>query len=551
MDARCVEHDCCAVERRECQSGERYPVHPLEQDDARHIIMPCTSAMNEHCSNPAPVAATTPSPLGARPGLGDPAAGCNGYDGTESRGSDHSSSRIMETDESDGWASAGDRQLDSAFSTPSPGLSDGSLESDLFSMSDVSDNTPSVDQSNPMLPALRDAFVNRLLARYQAHLRSATSGSRAAGSTSITMSLPSTSSGTSGQSHRSNRRQRPSDEADDDDSPSGPPPPKRPKHIPASNPPQKRLLACPFWKANPSLHRCCASKTLTRIRDVKQHLTRYHKPDHYCNRCKSIFQGKPALTEHVSNPAGLFCVPSPHLNGITPDQQTQLSRKSNKALSEEAQWFVIWSVVFPDLPRPVSAYIDERLSQELGRIREYCSAHGATILQEAAREVMARGEWPGFQGLPDEEREDVLTWCAREGTEAVFSRFAETVGGSEGGVIGQCSGVVLAQHATPTTPSKARPDGVDGVGGELFFAGFEVNTTMEENGGGEGSEAPLRGGEGCLEERGGEGHDAAGELLSSSLDDRSSSPDFGWVNELFGWNPEEGDTDGLVFVEGS
>lgn len=90
-------------------------------------------------------------------------------------------------------------------------------------------------------------------------------------------------------------------------------------------------LACPFWKKDPrqawSRSRACC-KGHSRIRDVKQHLKRRHK-----------------------DLAKIQCL--------------ELGQYSKRNAGEMEQWFAIWDIVFPNLPRPPSPYVSDDLQAEL------------------------------------------------------------------------------------------------------------------------------------------------------------------------------------------
>ncbi|KAK3900753.1 hypothetical protein C8A05DRAFT_16974, partial [Staphylotrichum tortipilum] len=223
----------------------------------------------------------------------------------------------------------------------------------------------------------------------------------------------------------------------------------------------KRIPVHPSWKAHPDRHRWCFTKILSRVRDVKQHLTRVHKPPLYFTRCSAMFPGAGALQQYVSHPNGLFCTSSMDLNRISDLQQRQISRKSNRNLSKEDQWFALWDIVFARRPWPASAYRPIGISEELASAREYCAAHGWAVLEEAARKVVAAERWPGFAALSAEERQSVLRRCVGKGYERVFcgwfSAVAEAArqnGNGSGGGGGGADGEGLA-----TPPLSSLPDG--------------------------------------------------------------------------------------------
>lgn len=88
-------------------------------------------------------------------------------------------------------------------------------------------------------------------------------------------------------------------------------------------------FACPYVLHNPKKYRSCRTKTLRRIRDVKQHIRREHK--------------QPEDPE-----------------GVTAEQGSSLGRKPGSGTYKdlEAQWYLIWDIVFPHRvqERPSSPY---------------------------------------------------------------------------------------------------------------------------------------------------------------------------------------------------
>ena len=159
---------------------------------------------------------------------------------------------------------------------------------------------------------------------------------------------------------------------------------------------------------------------LSRVRDVKQHLSRKHSPKLYCDRCKTIFPDEQSCEEHVAQEDGRSCTPYSQLDGILHQQQSQLSRKSNPKLSEEEQWFAIWDILFPDRPRPTSAYRDADISEELCSFREYCRSHGTALLDNEVQNMINTGTWSGPAIVSDEERRGLLRWALDGGLDLVL-----------------------------------------------------------------------------------------------------------------------------------
>ena len=258
---------------------------------------------------------------------------------------------------------------------------------------------------------------------------------------SISSSSASAFANPSGSSGPGKKRSRQEAGGDDDESPPEPPVPKRGRLAGSS-----KLLACPFWKAYPHRHRCCFTKILSRIRDVKQHLRRYHYSPFSCNRCSAGFPDEQTLRNHDSDPNGLFCTPSPQLDRISSHQHVQMACKSDPKPSEARQWFALWDIVFPGRRRPPSAYRDADITEELCSFREYCATYGQDILDDATQAVVATGQWQGFGMLSGEERQGILGWIVRDGFELAFRHWI-----SARAAVARLSrsGEMTAQSATP------------------------------------------------------------------------------------------------------
>jgi hypothetical protein len=134
------------------------------------------------------------------------------------------------------------------------------------------------------------------------------------------------------------------------------------------------VLACPFWKREPQAHGKCFPRGFNRISDVKSHLRRKHKQaaSDYCQRCWVAFENKAYKASHLSDESGQRCKYDPAARplGIDNAIDAALNKKSNPKYSTAEQWFVIWEIVFPDKPRPLSLYIDEGLSEDATQLIE-------------------------------------------------------------------------------------------------------------------------------------------------------------------------------------
>lgn len=260
---------------------------------------------------------------------------------------------------------------------------DVSFESDLFSESGSSNIEP-LDSNDHHFSVLNSVLHSLLLGFREAtevrtragQSKTSETGSGAPKTTSesVCVTLPRI---------ECRKRQRQQKENGDSENEDMSPPSKRITQLEGRK--RQQQLACPYWKRNSSKHRGCFSKTLRRIRDVKQHLSRKHTPEFYCECCFAIFTDGDEHQIHITHVTGEVCTrgPSAVLDGVSHQQHRQLSRKSDSKLSEQEQWFSVWDTLFPGSQRPTSAYLDSELSAEISGFREYCFQYGPSKLGQA------------------------------------------------------------------------------------------------------------------------------------------------------------------------
>jgi hypothetical protein len=121
----------------------------------------------------------------------------------------------------------------------------------------------------------------------------------------------------------------------------------------------RQLMACPFYKRNWRQFSFCCIDTLTKAKDVKEHIFTRHRQPIYCPRCYRKFNNETTRDEHIRT---VSCPRQPQRSMfyMTDQQQNQLQRISQK-LGEEDQWFKIWAILFPDRSPPDSPYVDQQV----------------------------------------------------------------------------------------------------------------------------------------------------------------------------------------------
>ncbi|TGJ79454.1 hypothetical protein E0Z10_g9301 [Xylaria hypoxylon] len=145
------------------------------------------------------------------------------------------------------------------------------------------------------------------------------------------------------------------------------------------------LLACPFAKWIPLSYHSCYKYIMKDIRRVKQHLRRNHKSLLHCPICWQTFKDEDIFYPHIQSRS---CLPQPKVEseGVTSTQQEHLERKVDRRLSKSDQWYSIFSILFPNSPRPSSAYLESNLSAELLCFQKFMATDGIKIVEQTARE---------------------------------------------------------------------------------------------------------------------------------------------------------------------
>jgi hypothetical protein len=162
---------------------------------------------------------------------------------------------------------------------------------------------------------------------------------------------------------RKRERQEDDDDIEGDDSPS-----KRTKLIDEEG--GTKSFACPYSKHNRTRYsemntdmqeqnyRRCASKYLTDISRLKQHLYRIHKrPDSYCGRCFGTFTSQTNLEEHSRAHPPCPVVVCPFPEKMTHDQKIIIKRRRD-AKDQVAVWFFVYETLFPGSTKPESPYVE-------------------------------------------------------------------------------------------------------------------------------------------------------------------------------------------------
>ncbi|PSR85794.1 hypothetical protein BD289DRAFT_453098 [Coniella lustricola] len=128
-------------------------------------------------------------------------------------------------------------------------------------------------------------------------------------------------------------------------------------------PPGEIRLACHFQKRNPERYPACGIRKngFRTVAEIKQHFWRNHQQNpNYCPRCKASFDTAQLKDDHVRQ---AFVTPCPESaanipEGLSHELCTVLKRRVDKECDLFEQWFSIWDIIFPEIPRPDNPMFD-------------------------------------------------------------------------------------------------------------------------------------------------------------------------------------------------
>lgn len=208
---------------------------------------------------------------------------------------------------------------------------------------------------------------------------------------------------------------------------------------------QKLTFACPYAKKDPMVYKDCYRYTLSRIRDVKQHLARCHRNPIYCSRCMGTFRTELERDGHNREAS---CPLRPiRFDGITESQRQQLSKKSASNTSEEAQWFAIFDILFPGYnPRPESPYVNRELLQDITLYQDFSTSYGPRILSQ----ILTQGGAVTWN-LPNEER-DLAAFQQTVLEEGLHEIFNQWVARSSSGSREDPHASLISRNSSNLTP---------------------------------------------------------------------------------------------------
>ncbi|KAK2697335.1 hypothetical protein QWA68_003577 [Fusarium oxysporum] len=136
-------------------------------------------------------------------------------------------------------------------------------------------------------------------------------------------------------------------------------------------------LACPFYVFDPEkCEQCLLKGDIRSIEDLVDHLFQCHSRLSYCPNCYETFGNLICRDNHVLRVKCQRRTPGP-LFGLSERQKMLLMEiDTTQGINQEAVWFQIWSIVFPDAPEPRSSYLDRGTGLYISMMRDFWNSNG-------------------------------------------------------------------------------------------------------------------------------------------------------------------------------
>ncbi len=106
-----------------------------------------------------------------------------------------------------------------------------------------------------------------------------------------------------------------------------------------------------------------------------------------------------------------------NIEGVTGAQRESLGRRVDRTLDEAAQWFSVWDILFPNVPRPLSPYLPPQFGGEvLDIVQDYWERHKDALVAEVAQSA----------GTGSDETRRLVTELSSRAIANLFSSFRTT-----------------------------------------------------------------------------------------------------------------------------
>lgn len=142
-------------------------------------------------------------------------------------------------------------------------------------------------------------------------------------------------------------------------------------------------LACPFYIFDPeNCEQCLLKGDIRSIEDLVDHLFRFHSRPTYCPGCYETFDGLISRDNHVLRVKCQARTPGP-LFGLSEKQKMLLMEiDPTQGTGQEAVWFQVWSIVFPETPEPRSSYLDRDTGLYISMMRDFWNSNGSEYVAQ-------------------------------------------------------------------------------------------------------------------------------------------------------------------------
>lgn len=142
---------------------------------------------------------------------------------------------------------------------------------------------------------------------------------------------------------------------------------------------KERFFACPFYVRNNNYTKCVTRHHLQSIEEVKEHVCWEHRRPMFCPVCKEEFRSSRDRDAHIRLRV-CHANTSTTPEGITDDQEEQLSREEKLSSPDDLRWFQIWDMIFPDVDRPSSTIYTGEREMSVSSFRQFWMQSGEEIV---------------------------------------------------------------------------------------------------------------------------------------------------------------------------
>jgi len=128
----------------------------------------------------------------------------------------------------------------------------------------------------------------------------------------------------------------------------------------------KRMMACPFWRFNPTRYHKCGGNVMADYEAVRIHIRRKHtgRTDFYCPRCYEFFHNETERNLHIRRTGVDPCTPVPGHDDITAaDWEMAKSQPCPRSSNCEEKWMWSWDTFFGRLPKPSPYMLHDNITE--------------------------------------------------------------------------------------------------------------------------------------------------------------------------------------------